>query len=930
MKRLFIYSTAWGRTLLDNCTKIFCCFAVLAIFFNLIGCSRDEGPSTSTPPHGETAQLYALTYSAGPNGSIEGDATQKVQAGGDGSPVTAVPAAHYHFTGWSDGVSTAARTDRKVSGDIAVQAAFDIDRYTLSYTAAEHGTIEGANPQTAMYGGDGSPVTAVPAAHYHFTGWSDGVSTAARTDRKVSGDITVQAVFAIDRYTLNYTAAEHGTIEGASPQTVTYGDDGSPVTAVPAAHYHFTDWSDGVSTAARTDRKVSGDISVRAAFAVDRRTLTYTAAANGSISGANPQSVAYGGDGSPVKAVPADGYHFAGWSDKVASSERTDQNVTADETLTALFAVNRYTLDYSAAGHGAIEGVKMQTVEHGLDGSPVKAVPAKGYHFVSWSDGVTAAQRTDTKITANLKVSATFAVDTFTVGGRVSGLLEGASVVLQNKGGDDLTVKENGEFTFSAPLLKANTYGVRVKSQPAAPNQVCSVTGGNGTISEQNVKDVLVRCVPVAYVIGGTVSGLPDGNSLVLQNNGTDDLTVSVDGPFVFGTSLNDHSRYEVSVRSGLEKPNWACKVQNGAGMLQGKDVSDVLVDCYPQAVLRARAGIGKIDLNWNSQDFKDVTFALCLAQEKIPEGGFDNCEKLKGGTLEKTVKSPFEAAPLTKDIQYWLQLQVTGASGWRSYSEVVTVTPFGGLNDTGIDWCANFTDNLEMQGTRGQKAESCNIAKGDFPGQDAFYGRDADYGKGNLKKTGSGANGFDFTKVCMSGEVAGEGECPPNPRLGDSADSWACVRDNVTGLLWEVKSTSGLHSEGNTYSWYNPDNSVNGENAGVQNGGQCNGSGCDTQAFIQAVNETGLCGVKDWRLPTRKELLSIVDNGRFNPAIDIRYFPNTPAEYFWTSSSFTENGAAAWEVYFKYGEAETGEKIKSNRVRLVRGRTVTFGLKNP
>ena len=44
-------------------------------------------------------------------------------------------------------------------------------------------------------------------------------------------DITVTANFAINTYVLTYTAGPHGTISGTSPQTVNYGDNGSPVTA---------------------------------------------------------------------------------------------------------------------------------------------------------------------------------------------------------------------------------------------------------------------------------------------------------------------------------------------------------------------------------------------------------------------------------------------------------------------------------------------------------------------------------------------------------------------------------------------------------------------------------------------------------------------------------------------------------------------------
>ena len=49
-------------------------------------------------------------------------------------------------------------------------------------------------------------MTATPDAGYHFVSWSDGVLTAARTDTNVTANITVTANFAINTYTLTYTA----------------------------------------------------------------------------------------------------------------------------------------------------------------------------------------------------------------------------------------------------------------------------------------------------------------------------------------------------------------------------------------------------------------------------------------------------------------------------------------------------------------------------------------------------------------------------------------------------------------------------------------------------------------------------------------------------------------------------------------------------
>lgn len=87
----------------------------------------------------------------------------------------------------------------------------------------------------------------------------------------------------------------------------------------------------------------------------------------------------------------------------------------------------------------------------------------------------------------------------YTVGGSVSGLISGGSVVLQNNGSGDLTLTSNGTFAFATPLGSGAAYAVTVKTQPAG--QVCAVANGRGTVSGQAVRDVAVSCA--ASVTGG-------------------------------------------------------------------------------------------------------------------------------------------------------------------------------------------------------------------------------------------------------------------------------------------------------------------------------------------------------------------------------------------------------------------------------------------
>src|SRR5207245_2973510 len=132
-----------------------------------------------------------------------------------------------------DGSTTAARTDSTVTGNISVTASFAINTFTLTYAGGSKRPHSGNARMTVDYNTSGTLVTALPNTGYHFTGWSDGSTAAARTDSNVTGNITVSASFAINTFTLTYTAGSHDTITGSSPHTVDYNDTHTLVTALP-------------------------------------------------------------------------------------------------------------------------------------------------------------------------------------------------------------------------------------------------------------------------------------------------------------------------------------------------------------------------------------------------------------------------------------------------------------------------------------------------------------------------------------------------------------------------------------------------------------------------------------------------------------------------------------------------------------------------
>lgn len=155
------------------------------------------------------------------------------------------------------------------------------------------------------------------------------------------------------------------------------------------------------------------------------------------------------------------------------------------------------------------------------------------------------------------------------IGGMVSGLI--GTVVLQNNGGDDISISSDASFNFATQIIDGGNYQVTVSSQPVG--QVCSVSNGVGSVSAI-VNDVAVVC-GTPFSLGGTVSGL--NGSLVLQNNNGNDLTINNNGGFTFGTAVANGSSYDVGVFSkpGPQK----CEVVNGSGLVSG-NISNVQVTC--------------------------------------------------------------------------------------------------------------------------------------------------------------------------------------------------------------------------------------------------------------------------------------------------------------------------------------------------------------
>lgn len=209
-----------------------------------------------------------------------------------------------------------------------------------------------------------------------------------------------------------------------------------------------------------------------------------------------------------------------------------------------------------------------------------------------------------------------------------------------------------------------------------------------------------------------------------------------------------------------------------------------------------------------------------------------------------------------------------------------------GVLNDTGQTPCYDTTNH----------AVTCDEAStGDaapYPYQDGQYGRDAAAALGVLPKVGGGDAGFDYTRVCASGEDEGHGACASPPPLPADLEhpepnDWACLRDNVTGLTFTLGNPAQV-------SWDEASSTAE-------------------DSYIGRANASSRCGFSSgWRVPHRREALSLTNLQRRLPSVDPAYFPilaNPPVGFavaVWTADPAVWHGMFQWTQGFANAAAGT------------------------
>ena len=338
-----------------------------------------------------------------------------------------------------------------------------------------------------------------------------------------------------------------------------------------------------------------------------------------------------------------------------------------------------------------------------------------------------------------------------------------------------------------------------------------------------------------------------------------------------------------------------------GSGSNETEDPTDNSPSSPKSPTLTVKSA-KEIDLSWNS-----VTGANYYQIYRNVSDLTSTSKKIKEPTA--TTYSDTNLSSNTT-YYYWLKACKTGGvCSEFSISASAKTKLIQPLNDSGITWGGDYSSGNNSNCTSNISAS-----------QDCNQGRDARVLANTLTKIGAGHAGFDFTKLGADGSVLSiqNGTWADN---GSEANGtkWSCVKDNHTGLVWEVKTNdNSIHDKDNTYKWGGI--TAIGRDHASKEGTYYD----DWNTLVNGANKNnyggaiGLCGFTDWRVPSYDELIAIINHGKTNSAIDEDYFPNTMNKWFWSSSPYANNSSNAWFVNDGSGYYSRGN---TGRVRLVRAR---------
>ena len=416
---------------------------------------------------------------------------------------------------------------------------------------------------------------------------------------------------------------------------------------------------------------------------------------------------------------------------------------------------------------------------------------------------------------------------------------------------------------------------------------------------------------PDTTVVGTVLATDPDGDGTGTSfqdwtiTGGTGSTAFAIDSST---GALSVANASELDYSSGPTSYTLNLTVSDGTNTSAEQSITITIEENILPTDLAASSEPGKVTLTWSSTS-SSGTITYEIYRSSDPDCNLVSYSLCSEGALLTSATSPQADTGVTIGTTYYYWIKADRSDGLSQTSATpINATPKAGLNDTGVDWAGDS-----------DTANSSDCSSSIAAPQDCHQGRDA-----TNHDDADGNAGFSFTKLDSNGN-----------ELLATENSWSCVRDNITGLTWEVKTTEyALHYRGDTFKHYDTNTSTNGGDNGYDaaSDNTCYGYNssnsstfCNTEAFVERVNSSNLCGYNDWRMPTYSELISIADFGELvnNRAADYSFFPYYSYS-FWSStvratSSSADVGITAYSIHLSTTNSGAYGRNTKFPARLVR-----------
>lgn len=171
------------------------------------------------------------------------------------------------------------------------------------------------------------------------------------------------------------------------------------------------------------------------------------------------------------------------------------------------------------------------------------------------------------------------------------------------------------------------------------------------------------------FTVGGTVTGLT-GSGLVLQNNGTDNLSVSASGAFAFATSLANGSTYEVTVLTQPSGPTQTCTVANGTGNVADNNVVNAAVTCVDGGTVGGEGQVAPdltgTTVTMTDEDRDAGILKVDAAWEQFSHGDLD-ADNAGFAAYIRTLPE-FADAGVTPDRTVWARFKDRAPMSWVGF----------------------------------------------------------------------------------------------------------------------------------------------------------------------------------------------------------------------------------------------------------------------